>query len=78
MKFIVIIPARYKSSRLPGKPLIKLKGVSMIVRTYRQCIKAVDKELVYVATDDSRIKEECLSNEIKVIMTPKKMSYRNR
>ena len=72
MKFIVIIPARYQSSRLPGKPLIKLKGVSMIVRTYRQCIKAVDKKLVYVATDDSRIKDECLSNEIKVIMTPKK------
>ena len=72
MKFIVIIPARYQSSRLPGKPLIKLKGVSMIVRTYRQCIKAVDKKLVYVATDDSRIKDECLSNEIKVIMTSKK------
>ena len=72
MKFIVIIPARYQSSRLLGKPLIKLKGVSMIVRTYRQCIKAVSKKLVYVATDDSRIRDECLSNKIKVIMTPKR------
>ena len=57
MKFAVIIPARYNSSRLMGKPLINLKGLPMIVRTYRQCIKAVDKKFVYVATDDKRIKK---------------------
>jgi 3-deoxy-manno-octulosonate cytidylyltransferase (CMP-KDO synthetase) len=71
MDFVVIIPARYRSSRLMGKPLIKLKGVAMIVRTYRQCIKAVNTKFVYVATDDKRIKEICEANDIKVIMTSK-------
>lgn len=71
MSFVVIIPARYRSSRLMGKPLIKLKGVPMIVRTYRQCIKAVNKKYVYVATDDKRIKKVCKTNNIKVVMTSK-------
>ena len=71
MSFVVIIPARYRSSRLMGKPLIKLKGVPMIVRTYMQCIKAVNKKYVYVATDDKRIKEVCEKNNIKVVMTSK-------
>ena len=56
MSFVVIIPARYRSSRLMGKPLIKLKGVPMIVRTYRQCIKAVNKKYVYVATEIKELK----------------------
>ena len=43
----------------------------MIVRTYRQCIKAVNTKFVYVATDDKRIKEICEANDIKVIMTSK-------
>ena len=37
--YIVVIPARYNSKRLPGKPLIKIRGVPMIVRTYYQCKK---------------------------------------
>lgn len=69
MKYAVIIPARYQSSRLPGKPLIDLNGVPMIVRTYRQCIKACSPDLVYVATDDYRIKELCESYNISVLMT---------
>lgn len=69
MKYVVIIPARYQSSRLPGKPLIDLNGVPMIVRTYSQCIKACPPELVYVATDDHRIKELCQSYNISVLMT---------
>lgn len=69
MKYAVIIPARYESSRLPGKPLIKLCGVPMIVRTYRQCIKAVPASIVYVATDDDRIRELCESEGIQCIMT---------
>lgn len=71
MQFVVIIPARFSSKRLMGKPLIKIKGKSLIVRTYNQCIKAVNPNLVYVATDDIRIKNECLTNNIKVIMTSK-------
>ena len=71
MQFAVVIPARYHSTRLMGKPLIKLKGVPMIIRTYRQCVKAVDKKFVYVSTDDKRVKDVCEKNNINVIMTSK-------
>ncbi|MGG1399978.1 3-deoxy-manno-octulosonate cytidylyltransferase [Bacillus salipaludis] len=69
MNYCVIIPARYQSSRLPGKPLIGLCGLPMIVRTYKQCIQACPSEKVYVATDDERIRDVCESNNIQVIMT---------
>ncbi|MEH7495488.1 3-deoxy-manno-octulosonate cytidylyltransferase [Neobacillus niacini] len=69
MNYCVIIPARYQSSRLPGKPLIDLCGLPMVVRTYQQCIKACAAEKVYVATDDERIRKVCEINNIQVIMT---------
>ena len=47
LDFLVVIPARFKSSRLPGKPLIKLKGIPMLVRTYKQCLKCVPKKKNY-------------------------------
>ena len=53
MKFIGIIPARYASSRFPGKPLADMDGKPMIQRVYEQVIQAVDD--VCVATDDERI-----------------------
>lgn len=64
MSFIVVIPARFQSGRLPGKPLVNLCGVPMIVRTYRQCIKVVPAELVYVATDDDNIRAVCEKNMV--------------
>lgn len=69
MKFLVVIPARYKSSRLLGKPLIKLCGVPMIVRTYQQCVRAVPAEQIVVATDDDRIRTACETSGIRVVMT---------
>lgn len=69
MRYIVVIPARIQSSRLPGKPLIDLCGVPMIVRTYRQCVKAVPAELLYVATDDDNIRAVCEKHGIRVVMT---------
>lgn len=72
MKFVIIIPARYKSSRLMGKPLIKIKNIPMVIRTYRQCIKVVKPELVFVATDDVRIINLCLKENINVIKTSSK------
>ncbi|MBD8071097.1 3-deoxy-manno-octulosonate cytidylyltransferase [Bacillus sp. PS06] len=69
MNYCVIIPARFKSTRLPGKPLINLAGIPMVIRTYKQCIKACPAEKVYVATDDVRIKEVCELNNIQVVMT---------
>lgn len=71
MKFITIIPARYQSSRLPGKPLVDLCGTPMIIRTYQRCLKAVPANKIYVATDDERIQSVCVQCGIQVIMTSK-------
>ena len=54
MKVLGIIPARYASTRFPGKPLVEIGGKTMIERVYTQCIKSELTEVV-VATDDSRI-----------------------
>ncbi|MFZ6665208.1 3-deoxy-manno-octulosonate cytidylyltransferase [Peijinzhouia sedimentorum] len=70
--FVVVIPARYQSSRLPGKPLLNLEGKSLLLRTYERCIQAVDSSLVYVATDDKRIFDHCRSFNIQVVLTSKK------
>ena len=53
MKFLAIIPARYASSRFPGKPLADLGGKPVIQRVYEQAKKVLDT--VIVATDDQRI-----------------------
>ncbi|MDR1524775.1 MAG: 3-deoxy-manno-octulosonate cytidylyltransferase [Tannerella sp.] len=55
MKFLGIIPARYASTRFPGKPLADMDGKTMIQRVYEQVHPAVDR--LYVATDDGRIAE---------------------
>lgn len=55
MKFIGIIPARYASTRFPGKPLALLGGVSVIERVYRRVQESLDR--VVVATDDERIRQ---------------------
>lgn len=69
MKYAVIIPARYQSSRLFGKPLVKIGGIPMVVRTYQQCIKTCPADRVYVATDDERIRKTCQSYGIQALMT---------
>ncbi|MBR1505912.1 MAG: 3-deoxy-manno-octulosonate cytidylyltransferase [Prevotella sp.] len=53
MKFIAIIPARYASTRFPGKPLALLGGKPVIQHVYEQAVKALDE--AWVATDDTRI-----------------------
>ncbi len=69
MKIIGVIPARYKSSRFPGKPLADICGKPMIWWVYNQCKKVEDFDAVYVATDDERIFDTCKSLNIEVIMT---------
>lgn len=69
MKIIGVIPARYKSSRFPGKPLADICGKPMIGWVYEQCLKVDDFDSVYVATDDKRIFEECERLGINVLMT---------
>lgn len=67
MKFIAIIPARYESSRFPGKPLVDMDGKPMIQRVYEQVKKSIND--VYVATDDERIMEAVESFGGKAVMT---------
>ncbi len=67
MKFIGIIPARYTSTRFPGKPLAMLGGKTVIQRVYEQVEGVLDK--TYVATDDERIEAAVKDFGGKVVMT---------
>ena len=58
MKVLGVIPARYNSSRFPGKPLVDLKGKSMIQRVYEGANKSKSLDHLIVATDDNRIVNE--------------------
>lgn len=69
MKIIGVIPARYASSRFPGKPLVDIAGKSMIQRVYEQVKSCADLSEVIVATDDSRIQEHVEAFGGKVAMT---------
>jgi 3-deoxy-manno-octulosonate cytidylyltransferase (CMP-KDO synthetase) len=67
MKFIAIIPARYASTRFPGKPLADMGGKPMIQRVYEQVQKAVDN--VWVATDNTCIFDAVVAFGGKAVMT---------
>jgi len=67
MKFIGIIPARYASTRFPGKPLAVLGGKPVIQRVYEQASRVLED--VYVATDDSRIHDAVLAFGGLAVMT---------
>ena len=67
MNFIGLIPARYASTRFPGKPLALLAGKPVIQHVYEQAAKVLDA--VYVATDDERIYNKVLEFGGKVVMT---------
>lgn len=69
MKVIGVIPARYQSSRFPGKPLADICGKPMIWWVYQQTKKVEEFDEVVVATDDSRIAEVCKQYNIKAVMT---------
>ncbi|MCU4174624.1 3-deoxy-manno-octulosonate cytidylyltransferase [Carboxylicivirga sp. N1Y90] len=66
-KILGLIPARYGSTRFPGKPLADIGGLSMIQRVYEQTKKEL--EHVYVATDDERIEKAVINFGGKVVMT---------
>jgi len=66
---LVVIPARYASSRFPGKALADLGGKSVLRRCHEQVRQVVDSEHIIVATDDNRIVDECRQHNIRVEMT---------
>ncbi len=67
MKFLAIIPARYASTRFPGKPLAVLGGKPVVRRVYEQVTRALDDAVV--ATDDERIRDAVLAFGGKAVMT---------
>lgn len=68
MSFIVVIPARYASTRLPGKPLLEIAGKPMVQHVYEQAQKSQAKRVV-IATDDQRIFDVAEGFGAEVIMT---------
>lgn len=66
--FTVVIPARYQSQRLPGKPLLDIAGMPMVLHVVERARQSRARA-VYVATDDSRIAEVCRSAGVDVCLT---------
>lgn len=65
----IVIPARFASSRLPGKPLLKIHGREMILRVVDQARKVTGFDDLCVATDDQRIVDLCKAEQIDVVLT---------
>jgi 3-deoxy-manno-octulosonate cytidylyltransferase (CMP-KDO synthetase) len=73
MRSVIIIPARYASTRLPAKPLVSIKGQTLLQRVValsQAAIDGVPQTAVYVATDDVRIETHCQEIGIPCLMTP--------
>ena len=70
MDFNVVIPARYESTRLPGKPLINIAGLPMVIRTAIQASKSGAQHVI-IATDDERIKNTSEKHGFEALMTDK-------
>ncbi|OQW70676.1 MAG: 3-deoxy-manno-octulosonate cytidylyltransferase [Methylotenera sp.] len=68
MTFKVVIPARYASSRLPGKPLLDIAGKPMVVRVAEQAAKSAANEIV-IATDFEKIGQIAAQHDLKAVMT---------
>lgn len=71
-KIVIAIPARYGSSRFPGKPLVKLAGREMLLRVHDNAVAAAkefDDVRIVVATEDERIKTFCDANNVECVMT---------
>jgi 3-deoxy-manno-octulosonate cytidylyltransferase (CMP-KDO synthetase) len=70
LNYSIVIPARYESSRLPGKPLVDLCGLPMIQHVWQRCCEAVDDAgQVVIATDDERIRLVAEGFGSRVVMT---------
>lgn len=79
MKILGIIPARYGSTRFPGKPLVSINGISMIQRVYEQALKSKRLSRVIIATDDERIRKHAEEfNGVVVMTSPRHLSGTDR
>lgn len=69
MNILGVIPARFKSTRFPGKPLVDISGKPMIWWVYKHCIEANVFSDIVIATDDERILQSCKKHNIKAVLT---------
>ena len=69
MGFSLIIPARYKSTRFPGKPLTPILGKPLIYHVIDKASEVIKKNEIYIATDDDRIKDAVKEYGYNVVMT---------
>ena len=72
MKKIIIIPARYGSSRYKGKPLVKILKREMVLRVADICSKVVEKKDLFIATDNKKISNVAKMAKYNVVMTSSK------
>jgi len=72
MKILGVIPARYNSTRFPGKPLVRLLGKPMIIWVAEAAVKALGIQNVVIATDDERIHEVVSEYGYNTVMTSSK------
>jgi len=72
MKALAVIPARFRSSRFPGKPLVEISGTPMVVRVARIAAVAVGVENVLVATEDERIRRVVEDAGFQAVITSDK------
>jgi len=68
----IIIPARFQSSRFPGKPLVDICGQSLIERVWKKCCIAANEKDVYIATDSDKIFDHCKIKNMQCIKTSDK------
>lgn len=67
---LAVIPARYASTRLPGKPLQEISGIPLVVRVLKQVQRCATVDRVIVATDDERIRDLVIAQGGEAVMTP--------
>ncbi len=77
-KFILVIPAKLKSKRFSEKPLKKILGLPMIIRTAIQCEKAVGKKNIIIATDSVKIVKVCNKHKFNALLTKKTLTEIDR
>ena len=72
MKTIIIIPARYRSTRFPGKPLAKISNKEMVIHVAEKCAKILPKKNIYIATDSKKILNVAKNYSFNSVMTSSK------
>ena len=74
MKQVIVIPARMKGTRLPGKPLNKILGKTILWYVWNRCCEVHPVDKIFVATEDDIINEYCLKNGINCVITGKALT----